>query len=73
LELLKNRFKIALVITQPDTTGGRNRKKVIIPAAKTFALENNLEVIQPGTLKDDTLVEKISRDEPFLGVAISYG
>ena len=73
LELLKEYFDISLIITQPDTMGGRNRKKKIIPAAKTFALENNIEVIQPETLKDDTLVEKITQIHPFIGTVISYG
>ena len=73
LELLIEKFNISLLITQPDTIGGRNRKKKIIPAAKTFALENNIEVIQPETLKDDTLVEKIKQIEPFIGIVISYG
>jgi methionyl-tRNA formyltransferase len=73
LELLIGHFNISLLITQPDTMGGRNRKKKIIPAAKTFALENNIEVIQPETLKDDTLAEKIKKIEPFIGIVISYG
>jgi methionyl-tRNA formyltransferase len=73
LELLIENFNISLLITQPDTMGGRNRKKKIIPAAKTFALENNIEVIQPETLKDDTLAEKIKKIEPFIGIVISYG
>lgn len=73
LELLKEHFNMSLIITQPDTMGGRNRKKKIIPAAKTFAIENNIEVIQPETLKDDTLVEKINQIQPFIGVVISFG
>jgi methionyl-tRNA formyltransferase len=73
LELLTENFNISLIITQPDTMGGRNQKKKIIPAAKTFALENNIEVIQPETLKDDTLAEKIKQIEPFIGIVISYG
>jgi methionyl-tRNA formyltransferase len=73
LELLKEHFNISLIITQPDTMGGRNRKKKIIPAAKTFALENNIEVIQPEILKDDALVEKITQIHPFIGIVVSYG
>lgn len=73
LELLIENFNISLIITQPDTMGGRNRKKKIIPAAKTFALENNIEVIQPEILKDDSLVEKIKQIEPFIGIVVSYG
>ena len=73
LELLKEHFNISLIITQPDTMGGRNRKQKIIPASKTFALANNIEVIQPETLNDDTLVEKIKPIEPFIGIVIAYG
>lgn len=73
LELLKEHFNISLIITQPDTMGGRNLKKKIIPAAKTFALENNIEVIQPEILKDDALVKKITRIHPFIGIVVSYG
>ena len=73
LELLEEHFNISLIITQPDTMGGRNRKKKIIPAAKTFALENNIQVIQPEILKDDALVERISQLHPIIGVVISYG
>ena len=73
LELLHAHFTIALIVTQPDTMAGRNRKKLLVPAAKTFALEKNIEVIQPDSLKDDSLVEKLTRLEPFISVVISYG
>ncbi len=73
LELLVQHFNIPLIITQPDSVGGRNLKSVIIPAAKTFAMEHGIETLQPEILSDDSLVEKISRLEPFIGVAISYG
>jgi len=31
LELLKENFTISLIITQPDTMAGRNRKEKIVP------------------------------------------
>lgn len=73
LELLEKHFNLPLIITQPDTMGGRNRKKKIIPAVKTFALTNNISVIQPETLKDDTLAKKITDINPLISVVISYG
>jgi methionyl-tRNA formyltransferase len=73
LELLVEQYDIPLVITQPDAYGGRNRKKVIVPPVKTFALEHNLDILQPETLKDDDAVQRITSLEPVLGVVISYG
>jgi len=73
LQLLKDHFTIPLIITQPDALGGRNLKKKMVPPVKTFALENDIECIQPETLKDDALVEKLTRIEPIIGVVVSYG
>ena len=58
LEVLKKNFSIELIVTQPDTFGGRNRKQKLIPPVKSFALENNIEVLQPEVLKDPEFVEK---------------
>jgi methionyl-tRNA formyltransferase len=73
LEALEKEYHLPLIITQPDTMAGRNRKKLSIPPVKTFALEHRIRFLQPETLKDDTLVEKISQLRPVIGVVISYG
>ncbi len=73
LEMLRDRFDLKLIITQPDTFGGRNRKKRIIPPVKTFALENNIPLEQPEILKDERLKDKIKAIEPVIGIVISYG
>ncbi len=73
LEELNVRFEIPLVITQPDAVGGRQRKKKLVPPVKTFALEHHIDVIQPETLKDDALVERLREIKPDIGVVISYG
>ena len=70
-ELHKN-FRLSLIITQPDSRGGRNRQ-AIIPAVKRFALENNLAVIQPPSLREPGLSEAISRIHPGIAVAVAYG
>lgn len=73
LEELYHHFKIPLIITQPDTFAGRNRKKKVIPAAKIFALEKNIPVLQPESLRDNQLVERIKEIDPLINVVISYG
>ena len=71
LKMLRDRFDLKLIITQPDTFGGRNRKKRIIPPVKTFALENNIPLEQPEILKDERLTDKIRALEPVLGVVVN--
>jgi methionyl-tRNA formyltransferase len=70
-ELHKN-FRLSLIITQPDSHGGRQRQ-AIIPAVKLFALENSLAMIQPPSLREPGLTETISRSHPVIAVAVAYG
>jgi methionyl-tRNA formyltransferase len=72
LDQLHAQFDLSLIVTQPDSIGGRKRK-TIVPAAKSFALDNGIPVIQPITLKDDAVIEEIRSHQPDLGVVISYG
>lgn len=72
LKSLENHFDIKLIITQPDSLGGRGRKQ-IIPPVKNFALERGIDFIQPVTLKDENLIEKITSIEPAIGVVIAFG
>lgn len=72
LKILENHFDIKLIITQPDSLGGRGRKP-IIPPVKNFALEKGIDFSQPLTLKDESLVEKITGIKPAIGVVIAFG
>lgn len=70
-ELHKN-FQLSLIITQPDSRGGRNRQ-AIIPVVKQFALKNNLPVLQPPSLRESGIFETIDRIHPVIAVAVAYG
>ncbi len=72
LELLHQFFQISLIVTQPDKLGGRNRKQVIVPPVKTFAVDNHIQFLQPEKL-DDTIRESLRSIEPKIGIVISYG
>jgi len=71
--MLKEEFHPALIVTQPDAFGGRDRKKRMVPPVKTFALENNLDVAQPERLKEPAFMDRLRRLEPVIGVVVSYG
>ncbi len=72
-ELLKQKdFTISLVLTQPDRPVGR--KKVLTPPpVKELALEHNIEVLQPLTLKDEKIVSAIASKKPDFIVVAAYG
>jgi methionyl-tRNA formyltransferase len=72
LQELHKHYRLSLIITQPDSHGGRHRQ-AIIPAVKQFALENNLAVIQPPSLREPGLAETISRIHPDIAVVVAYG
>ena len=68
LDSLNKNFDIVAVFTQPDKPVGR--KKILTPTpVKKYALENNLEVFTPSTLKNEDL-KKFNTD--FIVVA-AYG
>jgi methionyl-tRNA formyltransferase len=65
-------YDIALVVTQPDRPKGRGRKRVP-PPVKLKALELNLEVLQPSTLKSKEFTDQIKRIQPDFLVVIAFG
>lgn len=68
--LTQNGFKIAAVVTKPDTQRGRG-KKLTQPAIKEFANAHNISVWQPTQLTDIT--DDIKALDNPIGVLVSYG
>ncbi|MEO1958155.1 MAG: methionyl-tRNA formyltransferase [Nautiliaceae bacterium] len=68
LDSLNRNFEVVAVYTQPDKPVGR--KKILTPTpVKKYAIENNLKVLTPLTLKN----EDISRFKPDFIVVAAYG
>lgn len=72
LKELNRNFNIKLIITQPDTRGGRNRQ-LIVPPVKQFAVENRLPFIQPPDLHEPELELAMRRIDPAIAVIVAYG
>ena len=73
LHLLSQKgYDVALVVTQPDRPKGRGRK-LVAPPVKVKALELNLEVTQPATLKSKEFTDQIIRIQPDFLVVIAFG
>ncbi|HHZ06216.1 MAG TPA: methionyl-tRNA formyltransferase [Clostridiales bacterium] len=60
------------VFTQPDKPKGRGYT-LTPPPVKECALENNIEVFQPATLKDGTALDIIKKLNPDVIVVVAFG
>jgi methionyl-tRNA formyltransferase len=65
-------MQIAGVVTQPDRPAGRGRA-VQMPPVKGAALDANLPVIQPETLRDPAAVDALRTWEPDFLVVVAFG
>ena len=62
----------AAVLTQPDRPAGRG-KKITASPVKKFALEAEIPLLQPQTLKDPEVVNKITAMQPDIIIVAAYG
>lgn len=70
--LVEAGHEIVGVVTQPDRPAGRSRTPVP-PPAKQAAIELGLPVLQPETLRDEAVVERLRALRPDAGVVAAYG
>jgi len=70
--LLEAGYRPAAVLTQPDRPAGRGRKSRP-SAVKALAVEHELEVLQPTSLKDADVQAILAGFEPDLMVVAAYG
>jgi len=59
------------VITAPDRPAGRGRK-IMESAVKKYALENNLKILQPVNLKDETFLNELKELNANLQVVVAF-
>lgn len=72
LKLLHEKYDVVGVICQPDKINGRGNKVTFGPV-KEYAMENNLEVFQPETFKDNACLGLLKELDPELIVVAAYG
>lgn len=69
--LLKNGHEILGVVTTPDKERGRGKQVTYTPV-KEFALENNIPVFQPESLRDEAFISALRALEPELFVVVAF-
>ena len=70
-ELIKAKYNIIAVVTQPDRPAGRGNKIQQSPI-KQIAAKNNINILQPEKL-DKIFFDKIKNLNPDLCVVVAYG
>ncbi len=69
--LLENNFPIVAVVTPADKPSGRGLSLKPCPV-KQFALDNNLLVLQPEKLQDESFVQKLKELAPDIQVIVAF-
>ena len=70
--LIERKHDIVAVYTQPDRPAGRG-KTLTPPPVKQVALDNNIEVFQPLTLKTEEQENQIRQLNPDAMIVVAYG
>jgi methionyl-tRNA formyltransferase len=69
--ILKNNYEVVGVITAADKPAGRGQK-LKYSAVKEYALENNLTLLQPTNLKDESFLEELKSLNANLQIVVAF-
>ena len=69
--LNKSEHEVIAVVTAPDKQRGRGRK-VSYTAVKEYAVENNIEVLQPEKMKDENFISQLTELNADLFVIVAF-
>ncbi|OYU81979.1 MAG: methionyl-tRNA formyltransferase [Flavobacterium sp. BFFFF1] len=69
--ILKNNYEVAAVITAPDKPAGRGQK-IKYSAVKEYALEQNIDILQPTNLKDSDFLRQLKDLDANLHVVVAF-
>ena len=64
--------EVVCVITQPDKPKGRGYETAM-PEVKKYALEHNIDVYQPQSLKDNAISDILEKYRPDIIIVVAYG
>lgn len=69
--IIKNKYEVVGVITAADKPAGRGQK-IKYSAVKEYALENNLNLLQPTNLKDEAFLAELKSLNANLQVVVAF-
>jgi len=69
--LVENNYEVVGVVTMPDKPSGRGHA-MQFSAVKQYALENDLRLLQPEKLKDETFLEELKGLNADLQIVVAF-
>jgi len=69
--IIKNNYNVVGVITAADKPAGRGQK-IKYSAVKEYALANNLSLLQPTNLKDETFLQELKALNANLQIVVAF-
>jgi methionyl-tRNA formyltransferase len=69
--LIENNYEVVGVITMPDKPAGRGHKIQFSPV-KQYALDNNLRLLQPEKLKDESFLSELQSLNADLQIVVAF-
>ena len=69
--LVEENYNVIGVITAPDRPSGRGQK-VIFSSVKKYALQQNLEILQPDNLKDPNFINQLQKWKSDVQVVVAF-
>ncbi|MBE7032715.1 MAG: methionyl-tRNA formyltransferase [Ruminococcaceae bacterium] len=70
--MVEDNRDVVCVITQPDKPKGRGYE-MAMPEVKVYALEKNIPVYQPETLRDEAILPLLEEYKPDVIIVVAYG
>ncbi len=70
--LVRNGYEVVGVITATDKLGGRGGRKLLEPAVKKYAVEADIPVLQPRSLKDPAFLDELYALRADLQVVVAF-
>ena len=70
--LVKSKFNVVGAVTQPDKPAGR-KMVLTAPPVKEYALQENIPVYQPQTLKSEEFFDLLKKINPDIIAVVAYG
>lgn len=69
--LVENKYNVVGVVTMPDKPAGR-KQKIKFSAVKQYALDHNLPILQPESLKDETFIKELESLNADLQIVVAF-
>lgn len=71
-KIIEDKYTVVGVVTQPDKPKGRGHK-MVPPPVKECAIENEIPVFQPETLRNESFLEELNNLAPDIIIVVAYG